>query len=76
MVFIYISEHDIYKIGGAEHPQGTPRGIKLVPLCNSWPEKIKKSSMFTYLPATLRQTVNKMKYSRKLSISRSKMGGS
>ena len=25
-------------------------------------EKIKKSSMFTYLPATLRQTVNKMKF--------------
>ena len=50
---------------GGRAPPGKPmgaQGIKLVPLCNSWPEKIKKSSMFTYLTATLRQTVNKMKF--------------
>ena len=64
-------------LGGAEPPpRVAPRGIKLVQLCNSWPEKIIKSSMFTYLPATLPQTVYRMKYSGKLSISRSKMGGS
>ena len=49
-------------LGGQSPPRVAPRGIKLVQLCNSWPEKIKKSSMFTYLPATLRQTVNKMKF--------------
>ena len=34
----------------------TFKGIKLVPLCNSWPEKIKKSSMFNVYLATLNKT--------------------
>ena len=63
---------------GGRAPQGSlwaPRGLKLVLLWNSWPKKLKKALCLPIYQPRYVKLVYKMKYSRKLSISRSKMGG-
>ena len=78
MAYINVNEHDRCNIGGAEPPQGSPwapRALNSSHYVTRGQRKLKKALCLPIYQPRYVKLVYKMKYSRKLSISRSKMGG-